>query len=137
MDFAFLSCSELNEKETEDLCRHLYEKGCRIVTATRGSEGATVYDGEFFYRQRPNLVKAVDTMGAGDSFATAMLITILDTVKEEKEDFWIASSFRKKTIEKALLAASKRSAETCLVNGGFGYGVRVPESVRERIWDFS
>ncbi len=24
-----------------------------------------------------------------------------------------------------------------LVNGGFGYGVRVPESVRERIWNFS
>lgn len=137
VDFAFLSCSDLDEKETQQLCMHLYEKGCRVITATSGGEGATVYDGERFYRQRPNLVKAIDTMGAGDSFATAMLITILDTIKGEKREFWSDSSFRKETIEKALSAASERAAGTCLVNGGFGYGVRVPESVRERIWNFS
>ena len=61
IDFAFLSCSDLNDEETEKLCRKLYEKGCSVVTATRGSKGATVFDGERFYCQLPDYVTPVDT----------------------------------------------------------------------------
>ena len=37
IDFAFLSCSGLDDVQTQDLCRRLHEKGCGMVTATRGS----------------------------------------------------------------------------------------------------
>ena len=69
VDFAFLSCSDLDEEATRNLCLRLNQMGCGVVTATRGSKGATVYDGAHFYRQLPHLVEPVDTMGAGDSFA--------------------------------------------------------------------
>ena len=59
-----------------------------MVTATRGSKGATVFDGERFYRQLPDYVTPVDTMGAGDSFATAMLITILKKLETQPEGSW-------------------------------------------------
>ena len=85
IDFAFLSCSDLSDEATEGLCGKLHEKGCGVVTATRGSKGATVYDGHHFYRQLPDYVIPVDTMGAGDSFATAMLVTILKKLEEESE----------------------------------------------------
>lgn len=48
IDFAFLSCSDLNDEETKKLCRKLHEKGCSVVTATRGSKGATVLMGSGF-----------------------------------------------------------------------------------------
>ena len=48
IDFAFLSCSDLSDEATEGLCGKLHEKGCGVVTATRGSKGATVYDGHHF-----------------------------------------------------------------------------------------
>ena len=77
LDFGFLSCSDLDEEQTKQLCRRLHDKGCGVVVATRGSKGATVFDGERFYLQAPDLVEPVDTMGAGDSFATAMLVSVL------------------------------------------------------------
>ena len=95
-DFAFLSCSDLNDEETEKLCRKLYEKGCSVVTATRGSKGATVFDGERFYCQLPDYVTPVDTMGAGDSFATAMLITILKKLETQPEGSWKNSEIRQR-----------------------------------------
>lgn len=134
IDFGFLSCSDLNEEETKNLCEKLYKKGCRTVIATRGSEGATVYDGEHFYRQLPDYVTPVDTMGAGDSFATAMLVTLLKQ-KEKTEDLWSIEPERKeKLFQESLQAAAAFSAKTCLVNGAFGMGCEVPESVRTRVY---
>ena len=59
VDFAFLSCSDLDDEATEALCRRLNGKGCGVVVATRGSKGATVFDGTKFYRQLPHLVEPV------------------------------------------------------------------------------
>ena len=74
VDFAFLSCSGLTDEETEELCRKLHREGCGIVTATRGSKGAVVYDGRRIYRQLPHYVEPVDTMGAGDIYKVGELI---------------------------------------------------------------
>lgn len=134
IDFAFLSCSDLNDEETEKLCRKLHEKGCSVVTATRGSKGATVFDGERFYRQLPDYVTPVDTMGAGDSFATAMLITILKKLETQPEGSWKNSEIRAEILPEALKAAAVFSAGTCLKNGAFGDGVPVPKSEHDRIY---
>ena len=40
---------------------------------TRGSEGATLYDGEKLIEIKAHPVKAIDTLGAGDMFAGAFL----------------------------------------------------------------
>lgn len=135
IDFAFLSCSDLDDIQTQDLCRRLHEKGCGVVTATRGSKGATVFDGSRFYRQLPHLVEPVDTMGAGDSFATAMLVSILQALEQEGKNAWSWEDFRSSALPQALEKAAAFSAQNCLVRGAFGCGVPVPEELRPRMYE--
>lgn len=135
VDFAFLSCSGLSEEETRALCRRLCQKGCGVVTATRGSKGATVFDGARFYHQAPDLVRPVDTMGAGDSFATAMLVSILKGLETHGGRTWSDGLLRAEILPEALSAAAAFAAHTCLVQGAFGCGVPVPEDMRARIWE--
>lgn len=133
IDFAFLSCSGFSEEETENICLYMREKGCQVITATRGSKGATVYDGNRFYHQEPDYVEPVDTMGAGDSFATAMLVTIFTEIggkggwAKTRENPEVLSV----VIPKALKAAAAFAAQICLVRGAFGEGIPVPDSLRE------
>lgn len=134
IDFAFLSCSDLDDQATQALCRRLSDKGCGVVTATRGSKGATVFDGVRFYRQTPKMVQPVDTMGAGDSFAAAMLVSILNALKSQGRELWSDELFRAGTIPSALTAAAAFSAHTCLTQGAFGFGTPVPESMRARLF---
>lgn len=135
IDFAFLSCSDLDDVQTQDLCRRLHEKGCGVVTATRGSKGATVFDGSRFYEQLPHLVEPLDTMGAGDSFATAMLVSILQALEKEGRNSWSWESFRSSALPQALEKAAAFSAQNCLVRGAFGCGVPVPEELRPRMYE--
>lgn len=56
----------------------------------------------------PDSVDAVDTMGAGDSYITAFLLSFL----------------KKGNIQDAMAEGSRVAAQSCLVEGSFGYGVR-------------
>lgn len=58
--------------ETLDALKQAAEK----FTVTKGSEGATIYDGERLIEVAPTKIKAVDTNGAGDMFAGAFLYGI-------------------------------------------------------------
>ena len=124
----------LRESGLEAAILKLHEKGCGVVTATRGSKGATVYDGHHFYRQLPDYVIPVDTMGAGDSFATAMLVTILKKLEEESEANWEDPEIRMKILPVALKTAAAFSAKTCLIKGAFGGGVQVPDSIYDQVY---
>ena len=132
VDFGFLSCSDLDDQQTAQLCRKLHGLGCGTVTATRGSLGALTYDGVRFYAQMPDLVEAVDTMGAGDSFASAMLVSILQAL-EEQPGQWDQEAVRAGILPKAMAQAASFAAHTCLVHGAFGCGIPVPEELRERL----
>ena len=46
--------------------------------ATMGKRGSLAFDGKKYYRQIPKPVDAIDTLGAGDSFTTAFLLSLLD-----------------------------------------------------------
>lgn len=111
VDYVFASCGNAPEEEIRDLCKTLVSRGCRMVVATRGSKGSLIYDGEQFYTQVPKLVDAIDTLGAGDSFATAFLLSMLET----------------NDIQKAMEAGAEFAAKTCMVNGAFGYGTAFEE----------
>ena len=134
VDFGFLSCSDLGDEETVDLCRKLHHMGCGTVTATRGSRGTITFDGVGFFVQRPKLVQAVDTLGAGDSFATAMLVTILRLL-EQDAGAWRDPGTREKILPQALQAAAEFAAETCMVSGAFGWGTPIPESLRGTFYE--
>ena len=113
--FVLLSCSHMTVEEMRDRLKKAYDLGSRICIATRGSEGATLYDGKDFYTQAPHMVKAKDTMGAGDAFISAFLYTFLHEGGMKAED-------RGQIIRDALLAAAEYSAKACMVDGSFGHG---------------
>lgn len=106
-DYGFVSCGQAPEEEIQEACRQIVSRGCSIVTATRGSKGSLIYDGNRFYSQPPKLVEAVDTLGAGDSFATAFLLALLEG----------------RDLNYAMEAGAQFAAKTCMVNGAFGFGV--------------
>ena len=83
--YVFLSCGSVTEEEGREICHRMHARGCRFIVATRGSKGALVYDGHDFYSQPPHLVEAIDTLGAGDSFATAFLLSLTQSRKEYRE----------------------------------------------------
>jgi fructoselysine 6-kinase len=112
--FSFLSCSHLKEDEVIDLVHKVYSYGSEIVVATRGAEGALLFDGHNLYRQKPNLVEAIDTLGAGDSFITAFLLNYLEPHIDNKRDH----------IHDCLAKAAEFAAMNCMVDGAFGHGLK-------------
>lgn len=84
--FAFLSCGDVTEAEAESICKTIRKGNIRIVVATRGCKGSVLYDGRNFRVQEPHLVKPVDTLGAGDSFAAAFLVHMASTVLKKECD---------------------------------------------------
>lgn len=107
VDLAFMSCSSAPEDEIMEALKAFHAKGCKVAVATRGSLGAISYDGGRSYSQAPEMVEAVDTLGAGDSFAAAFLVSYLQD----------------RDIQKAMRTGAGSSAKTCLVNGAFGHGI--------------
>ncbi|MGP0577190.1 PfkB family carbohydrate kinase [Paenibacillus peoriae] len=107
-DFAFFSCSHMTDEETQNYIRSNRKKEGQILVATRGGDRSIAYDGTKFYFQMPDSVDAVDTMGAGDSYITAFLLSFL----------------KNGNIQDAVVEGSRVAAQSCLVEGSFGYGVR-------------
>lgn len=65
------------ESEIEGACKLLLNLGCQSVVVTFGSRGAYLYDSRttLFHYPAP-VVKAIDTVGAGDSFIGCMAANI-------------------------------------------------------------
>jgi sugar/nucleoside kinase (ribokinase family) len=64
------------------------------------------------------LITPVDTMGAGDSFFTAFVVSLM------KNGWRRGSLAGQDTIRKAFEYAADFSAKTCLVEGSFGFATR-------------
>ena len=67
----------------------------------------------------PKLIQAVDTMGAGDSFFAAFLVTLL------KEGWTKDGIITESMIEVAFAAAADFSGRNCLREGSFGMGLSI------------
>ena len=112
IDYGFFSCPDASEDEIRQLCRRVVSNGCSLAIVTRGKNGSVVYDGIQFYSHVSKPVDALDTLGAGDSFAAAFLLSLLDT-----ED-----------IETSMEAGAQFAADTCMINGAFGCGIPFEDS---------
>jgi len=64
---------ELAETDNFDEAVQLFKQLARSFAITRGSQGALLFDGISLIEVKPNLVQAIDTLGAGDMFAGAFL----------------------------------------------------------------
>ena len=122
--YVFLSIGSVEDKEAKEICRKMYLAGCRFIVATRGSKGAVLYDGKEFYFQEPHFVKAIDTLGAGDSFATAFLLNFEESRLKYPEKMVGDSAFYRERLMAAAKAGAEFAAKTCLVQGAFGHGTK-------------
>lgn len=115
IDYAYFSCSHLKIDDMLNLMVKVINLGCKLVLCTMGEKGALLYDGSTFYLQEPKLVKAIDTMGAGDSFITCFMVHYLMGLESGK-------SGKQTIIKESLEKAADFSSQQCLVDGSFGFG---------------
>jgi fructoselysine 6-kinase len=112
VDFGFFSCADLGEGEVTGLLQAAIARGVGVVAATRGADDAIVYDGARWFRQPPVAVEPVDTLGAGDAFITAFLVSYVGS-----------DAARAPRIEHALGQAAAFAARICQLEGAFGHGL--------------
>ncbi len=105
IDLAFFSGEGLDESEVRMLISAAHGCGCPLVVMTMGVRGSICSDGTNMYEQGITSVNAIDTLGAGDSYAAAFLVRYFDTYD----------------IQAAMVFASECSAKTCTIRGAFGH----------------
>ncbi len=116
IDFALFSCEGRSETEIKALLEKVHKLGTQYVLATMGVNGQILYDGNRFYRGVVHRIHPVDTMGAGDSFFTSFVISML------KQGWKKGEYLSEEKIHTAFESAAKFSAEICLLKGAFGHG---------------
>ncbi|MFS2225905.1 PfkB family carbohydrate kinase [Pantoea sp. B65] len=104
LDYAFFSCAGKSLRETQHLLTAAQAQGCPLVVATRGVDGAILFDGVHWHEVKPVAIRPVDTLGAGDGFITAFLLAHL----------------QHKTLSASLDAAAVFASEICALHGAFG-----------------
>lgn len=94
---------------------------------TRGADKIVAYDGKEFYMQPVKKVKAIDTMGAGDSYISAFLMNYLQMKADE-------SMKSGNNIKQALEKAAEYAATIVVKEGALGIGYDVnPKKLSEII----
>jgi fructoselysine 6-kinase len=107
---AVLSYPGRSPAETQELMRWIVQQGPRLALVTQGSQGATVFDGQQFYRQGIVETNVIDTLGAGDAFAARFLVEHLSETP----------------IQEAMAKAAQSAADTCGYYGAFEHGIDIP-----------
>ncbi|MGB5205289.1 MAG: PfkB family carbohydrate kinase [Eudoraea sp.] len=117
IDFAFFSCAEWTEEAVTELLEKVVNKGCSVAVATRGPHEVIMFDGRSWFRQAPQVVIPADTLGAGDAFISAFLISYVGG----KANTSVQPPL---LIENSLEKAASFAADICQVHGAFGHGLR-------------
>ncbi|MFU2317081.1 PfkB family carbohydrate kinase [Rahnella sp. PCH160] len=107
LDYGFFSCAERSIEETRAILETAWHAGCRLPVATRGAEGALLFNGSIWISQPPEIITPVDTLGAGDAFITAFLLAHVEG----------------NTLSQSLRQGALFAAEICLTEGAFGEGL--------------
>lgn len=115
LELGQFSCDQKEDWETEELLKNVYQRGCKNVIATMGSRGQIFYNGKEFIKGPVYYVEPLDTMGAGDSYLAALLVSLLEQ-GWKKGDVLEPSA-----IGRAMDRAARYSAQNCLSEGGFGF----------------
>ncbi len=124
VSFGFISCGDVAADHVIDACRRLHREGCGIIIATMGQRGSLLFDGHAIFRQEAYQVKAVDTLGAGDSFAAGFLVSLMRGKKAFAGELETGSEKYNRLVRESLENGAAMAAKTCMEHGAFGYGTR-------------
>ena len=108
---AFLSTETLPEDKVISKLREAAEYGAEIAVATRGVNGSiALYQGKLHY-QCSIPVEVKDTMGAGDSFESGFIVSLMKHKKITGNE-----------IQEALHSGAVMASRICAMEGSFGMG---------------
>ncbi|BEU88926.1 fructoselysine 6-kinase [Selenomonas sp. TAMA-11512] len=117
-----LSCAHLSASEREREMRKVIELGASMVVGTVGEAGSYIlYRGAFLHQPAVPAEAVKDTMGAGDSYLSAFLVSLLQSTKGRflaKPDAEIETH-----IQDAMRAGAVFAAKVCGMEGAFGHGI--------------
>jgi sugar/nucleoside kinase (ribokinase family) len=122
---AILSCAHLTPEKREEEMRKVQSYGVKVVLGTVGEDGSYVlYKDQIFFANAVHAEDVIDTMGAGDSYFSAFLCSLLDTSKSgqivEEDDVNMEDRLKSAMDQGAAFAA-----KICALEGAFGYGVPI------------
>lgn len=118
VDIALFSGEQMNEEQVNRLQQKVRAFGTTYVLVTNGTKGQILFDGKTSYQGVVKLIKPVDTMGAGDSFFTAFVVSLM-------KNGWTRDCLTNfDMIQNAFAYAADYSAQTCLVEGSFGFAAQ-------------
>lgn len=121
IDIALFSGEQMDDAEADRLQHKVRDLGTASVLITNGTKGQTFYDGKNTYKGVVKLITPVDTMGAGDSFFTSFVVSLM-------QNGWARDAATDPgTIRNAFEYAADFSAKTCLVEGSYGFAARYEE----------
>jgi fructoselysine 6-kinase len=106
---AEFSAAALEDGDCAELARWAVARGAAYVLVTRGSKGATLFDGAVSVSVSAAPSTMIDSLGAGDSFIGRALHGLI----------------RGESAQALLEASARAAARTCSTWGAFGHGVPV------------
>jgi sugar/nucleoside kinase (ribokinase family) len=108
----------VGEDVTRVLLLDLVERGASLGLATRGTDGAIVYDGHSYVAAAAERIAdpstIVDTMGCGDAFMAAFAVSLLGAGWSR------AHAPTSDALLRALHAGATFATRQCFVEGAFG-----------------
>lgn len=122
---AILSCAHLTPEKREAEMKKVQAYGVPIVLGTIGEDGSYVLcKNEFLYALAVHAEDVIDTMGAGDSYFTAFLCSLLEysetgALLEGTDEEMLGR------LKSAMNRGAEFSAKVCTMEGAFGYGTRI------------
>lgn len=119
IDLAMFSCERLADDATNELVEKVKAFGCKNVLLTFGARGQQFICDSGTYAGSAEMVEAVDTMAAGDSFCAAFISGLL------KRGWHFGVQPCGSAVAASLKEASAYSAKNCLVDGSFGHGLYI------------
>jgi fructoselysine 6-kinase len=106
---AEFSAAALDDRDCAELVRWAASRGPAFVLVTRGSSGATLFDGAASVSVSAAPSEVIDSLGAGDSFIGRALHGLI----------------RGEPAQALLEESARAAARTCSIWGAFGYGVHL------------
>lgn len=121
VDAVVISLSEQGEDRVSSLTEQLASFGCRLSIFTMGGKGASIWSAETgLVRVSPSPTNIVDTLGAGDAFATAVMLKLLAAGWHRENPPTRAA------LTEAGVFGAGIAAAVCRTRGAFGFGAKLP-----------
>ena len=117
IDLAQFSMSGASDEEVEELITAV-SADC-LVLVTRGSEAPVLAWGDLRVHGVAAASDAVDTMGAGDAFVTALVTSLVERGWRRGRE-----ALPEELVRASLFDAAQHAATMCQIEGAFGHAVR-------------